>query len=368
MPTFAICRTKKIKTWATLARSTGHNCRTNADERPHLVKKLAGQPAWASAEIEVLTGAVGWNKEWQTEVEGMHLRKLAQGQSHTLAREFFLGASPEFFDGKSRAEVDAWARANMEWLAKRFGPERVKFACLHLDEQSPHIAAYVVGLKADPKKRGNGWTLSDNALGLGGSKDALVQLQTEYGLAMERFALSRGRRGSKASHQTTAAWRNKMAEPMDPIPVPKPPEATLGDRIDIEAYGKKVAQAAAAEVFKQFKPVRQRAQEVPALRKQLDKLLSEMARFGDLMKAHKKREDFFAQALAMLIGFEPDLNSQQGMVKTVNAVKTLREKLRGKPAPKPPQESAGEPGQASERQRARAPRAPRPGPGPQIGR
>lgn len=365
MPTFAICRTKKIKTWATLAKSTGHNCRTSADERPHLIKKLAGQPAWASTEIEVLTGAVGWQKDWQAEVDGMHLRKLAQGQSHTLAREFFLGASPEFFDGKSRAEVDAWAKANMDWLAQRFGAERVKFACLHLDEQSPHIAAYMVGLKADLKKRGNGWTLSDSALGLGGSRNALIELQTEYGRAMERFALTRGRRGSKATHQTVAAWRKKMAEPMAPISVPKPPEATLGDRIDIEAYGKKVARAAAAEVFKQFKPVRQRAQEVPALRKQLEKLLGETERFRPLIEAYKKREDFFAKALAMLIGFEPDLNSQQGMVKTVKAVKTLREKLRGKPAPTPPHEPAPASPAASERQRSRAPR---PSPGPQIGR
>ena len=368
MPTFAICRTKKIKTWATLARSAGHNCRTNADERPHLVKKLAGQPAWASAEIEVLTGEVGWQKDWQTEVEAMHLRKLAQGQSHTLAREFFLGASPEFFEGKSRAEVDAWAKANLEWLAERFGAERVKFACLHLDEQTPHIAAYVVGRKADPKNRGNGWTLSDNALGLGGSKAALVELQTEYGVAMERFALTRGRRGSKATHQTVAQWRKKMAEPLPAITVPKPPEATMGDRIDIEAYGKRVAREAAAEVYKQFKPVRQRAQEVPQLRKQLDKLLSEMERFRPLMEAYKKREDFFAKALGMLIGFEPDLNTQQGMTKTVKAVKALRHELRGDSPPTPPQPPAPVLPSASERQGARAARAVKPGPSPRIGR
>ncbi len=368
MPTFAICRTEKLKTWATLGKSTGHNCRTSADERPHLVKKTAGQPAWASAALHVLTGAVGWQKEWKAEVEGMHLRRLAQGQSHTLAREFFLGASPEFFEGKSRAEVDAWAKANMEWLTEKFGAERVKFAALHLDEQSPHIAAYVVPLKKDPKNRGNGWTLSDNALGLGGSKEALVQLQTDYGLAMERFALSRGRRNSKASHQTVAAWRKKMAEPLAPLMIPKPPEATMGDRIDIEAYGKKVARAAAAEVIKQFKPVRQRAQEVPALRRQLEKLLGEMERFRPLMEAYKKREEFFGKALAMLIGFEPDLNTQQGMVKTVKAVKTLRHQLRGKPASTPPQEPAPDSGPASERQGSSAARAQRPDRSPQIGR
>lgn len=367
MPTFAICRTEKVKTWATLAKSAGHNCRTSADARPHLVKESADQPAWASAEIEVLTGAVGWQRDWQNQVEGMHLRKLAQGQSHTLAREFLLGASPEFFAGKSRAEVDAWAKANMLWLSERFGHERVKFACLHLDEQSPHIAAYVVGLKADPKKRGNGWTLSDNALRLGGKKDALVELQTEYGRAMERFALTRGRRGSNATHQTVAAWRKKMAEPLPVIKVPRPPEATMGDRIDIEAYGKKVAREAGAEVYKQFKPIRQRAQEVPQLRKQLVKLLAEMERFRPLIEAYKRREDFFAKALAVLIGFEPDLNTQQGMVKTVKAVKTLRQQLGGDSTPTP-QAPASHLPTTGELQKSSAQRAPKSDPSPRIGR
>ena len=333
MPTFAICRTEKIKSWAVLAKSVGHNARTSADDRPHLVQKLGEQPAWADPGLHVLAGAIGWHKAWQTEVETMHLRKLAQGQAHTLAREFFLGASPEFFAGKSRGDVDAWATANMDWLTSKFGAERVKFAALHLDEQSPHLAVYVVPLKRDPKGRGNGWTLSDNALGLGGNKAALVELQTDYAQAMERFALHRGVRGSKATHQTVAAWRKRVARPLPATRVPTPPQATLADRIDIDGYGRKVAKSAAEEVFRQFRPMREQAESVPTLRHQLAKLLAELAQLRPLIDAYKRRQDVFAKALAMLIGFAPDLDSQHGMTKTVEAVEDLRRQLHGDESP-----------------------------------
>ena len=202
MPTFAICRTEKIKSWSSLTKSVGHNLRTGADERPHL-------NASAPDPLRVLCGAPDWVAAWRTDVTGMHLRQLAQGQSHTLAREFFLGMSPEWAEGKSPADIDAWAEANVEWLRARFGADRVRLAVLHLDEQTPHLAAYVVPLAADTNRagqvrtdRGNGWTLSDRVLGLGGGKDALVKLQDEYAAAMKRFALERGRRNSKAKHQT----------------------------------------------------------------------------------------------------------------------------------------------------------------------
>jgi hypothetical protein len=169
MPTFAICRTEKIKSWSSLTKSVGHNLRTSGDTRTHL-NDSAPEP------IRVLCGNADWVASWHVEVDGMHLRKLAQGQTHTLAREFFLGVSPEWAEGKSRQEVDEWATANLCWLRERFGVERVKLAVLHLDEQTPHIAAYLVPRAADTNRagvarsdRGNGWTLSDRVLGLGGS-------------------------------------------------------------------------------------------------------------------------------------------------------------------------------------------------------
>lgn len=364
MPTFAICRTEKIKSWSSLTKSVGHNLRTSADERAHL-------NASAPEPLRVLCGVPNWVASWRTQVNCMHLRQLAQGQSHTLAREFFLGMSPEWAGGKSQADIDAWAEANVEWMRARFGAERVKLVVLHLDEQTPHLAAYVVPLAADTNRagqvradRGNGWTLSDRVLGLGGSKDALVKLQDEYAAAMERFALERGRRNSKAKHQTVAEWRRLMAEPMTGITVPKPPEATLADRIDIEAYGKRVAKAAAQEVYRQFKPVQMQAKEAPKLRRQIAALLAEVAKLQPLIDIYKGQKDFFAKALARLLGFAPDLTTQQGLAKTVEAVKEARHALRGdEPAPLAARTDADRPARARAPRQPRPPRAPRNGAG-----
>lgn len=367
MPQFAICRTEKIKSWATLAKSVGHNLRTSADDRQHL-DESAPEP------LRVVAGSADWLGPWKEQVNGMHLRGLAQGQSHTLAREFFLGMSPEWAKGKTQPEIDAWAEANIAWLNERFGKDRVKLAVLHLDEQTPHIAAYVVPLKADANRagvvradRGNGWTLSDGSLGLGGSKDALSKLQDEYGAAMERFALTRGRRHSKARHETTAAWRHRMAEPLPAMAVPKPPAATLADRIDIEAYGKRVAKATAQAMFKQSKPMHDQAREVPKMRVQIEEMLAELARLRESIIALKGQRDFFAKALALILGFEPDLNTHHGMEKTVAAVKDARRKLRGK-EPEAAHAATSEASTIEPRKRAeRAPRQPRPARAPRHG-
>jgi hypothetical protein len=181
---------------------------------------------------------------------------------------------------------------------------------------------------------------------------------------MERFALERGRRNSRAKHQTVAEWRRLMAEPMAAITVPKPPEATLADRIDIEAYGKRVAKAAAQEVFRQFKPMQMQAKEVPKLRRQIAALLAEVAKLQPLIDLYKGQKDFFAKALARLLGFEPDLTTQQGVAKTVEAVKEVRHTMRGdEPAPLAARTDAGRPVRARAPRQPRPPRAPRHGAG-----
>lgn len=148
-------------------------------------------------------------------------------------------------------------------------------------------------------------------------------------------------------------------------------EPTIADRFDIEAYGKKVGKAAAEEVFRQFKPLQQQAKAVPKLRKQIEEMLAEMAQLRESIAALKGQRDFFAKALALILGFEPDLNTQQGMTKTVAAVKEARRQLRGEPGPPPAPEPAPEapridPNRSarSPNRKPRGPRAPRPGHGP----
>jgi len=303
--TYAILRTEKIKSWASLGKSVGHNMRTSGEARAHLAKNFEGP-------ILVLAGDPAWEKPWRKEVKAMWLPGLKQGDRHTLAREFFLGASPEFFAGKDAAAISHWATENVAWLIDRFGADRVKLAVLHLDEQSPHIAAYVVPLKADTNRagvlnigRGNGWTLSDVALGLGGSKADFVKLQDDYADRMKRFGLERGERGSKAEHQTIRQWLTQMHAALPSIQFPKTAPPTLNDRINVGNYGTRVAKAAAKEVHGKMLPAYRQATRVPALEAQIK-------RQAGLIEWLQRTTETLKRALGA-IGIEVDLDTQQGI-------------------------------------------------------
>ena len=87
---FAILRTEKIKDWSTLTKSIGHCLRTSTDDRTHLAADVA-EP------LRILLGEANWVADWKKCVDGMWLPKLKMGTTHTIAREFILTTSPEFF-------------------------------------------------------------------------------------------------------------------------------------------------------------------------------------------------------------------------------------------------------------------------------
>lgn len=324
MPTvapFAILRTEKIKDWATLAKSLGHCLRTSNDTRTHLA-------ADTGEAIRVLLGSTDWIDDWKKSVAEMWLPKLKMGTSHTIAREFILTTSPEFFENASKNEREDWIFENIDWLKKRFGPDRVKFACAHFDEQTPHISAYVVGIKEDknrkgePNKRGNGLTLSDSSIGLGGGKNELERLQDEYSAAMQKFSLRRGIKGSKATHQTTEKWRRQMTKPIDePVKIPKLEKPTSHDLKNVEAYGKRVSDRAARAIFEQMKPYHQQAKsrtsEVKILRAVVERL--------------EPIAQAFMRLLERLLGHSPRLDTIEGLDEAQQRINLLIASSQPKP-------------------------------------
>jgi hypothetical protein len=264
----------------------------------------------ASEGIRVLSGSTDWVDHWKKFVAEMWLPKLKMGTTHTLAREFILTTSPEFFEASSKKDREEWMSENIDWLKKRFGSERVKFACAHFDEQTPHISAYVVGLKEDKNRkgesnsRGNGWTLSDSSIGLGGAKNELEKLQDDYSIAMQKFSLRRGIKGSKATHQTTAKWRRQMAKPLDePVKIPKLEKPNAQDQKNIEAYGKRVADKAAKAVYEQMKPYHQQAKSRTA---EVRSLRAIVERLEPIAEA-------FMRLLERLLGHSPRLDTIEGL-------------------------------------------------------
>ncbi len=56
-----------------------------------------------------------------------------------LLSSFSVGASPEFFTGKNRDDIDAFFFECTEFFAERYGRKNIISAVVHLDETTPHM-------------------------------------------------------------------------------------------------------------------------------------------------------------------------------------------------------------------------------------
>lgn len=211
---FAILRVEKLSSWGNVAGSGAHTYRVdglapNADPvRKNLNATLVGTPQATLFDVKERVKAV-------TETP----RK-----NGVLCLELFLGASPEWWHGKSEKQIEEWSKTNIDWLKNHYGAANVVHAVLHRDETSPHIVAYVVP-ELDGKL---------NARGLVGGRAALSALQTNYATAMQPFGLERGIPGSKAKHNPVKRFYgniNRAAATMerhvDRLAKPVPPVIPL---------------------------------------------------------------------------------------------------------------------------------------------
>ena len=180
---FAILRTAKLSSWGNVAGSLAHTRRAtqqvapNADpSKTHMNQVLVGSEHTALADIQSRVNEVTKGK----------IRK-----NGVLCIEYMLGASPEFFKGKSQSEIDTWVNKNVEFLKEKHGINLIHVA-VHNDETSPHLVAYAV-----PEVNGK-----LNCREILGGREKVRKLQDSYAQAMSQFGLERGVEGSKSKHQT----------------------------------------------------------------------------------------------------------------------------------------------------------------------
>lgn len=115
-------------------------------------------------------------------------------KNRVVVAEFVLGFSPEM-EEKIMSQKDEWIKSNMEWIKKEFeskGAELIRWD-LHMDEQTPHIHAFV--LTTDEKGMFNGTRYF-------AKKKMLENYQTTYAEAMKPYGLVRGisKKLTKAKH------------------------------------------------------------------------------------------------------------------------------------------------------------------------
>ena len=177
---YAIMRAKKLANMGSVAASLQHCYRErethNADQErtpdnQHLVAKSTDE---AMGKLRVLLPE--------------KRRKDA-----VLAVEYVMTASPEWFAQATPEQEKAFFQRSLQWLADKYGADRIVTASIHRDEATPHLSAFVVPLTQDKRLSAKEFI---------GSRDKMRADQTTYAACVVDLGLERGIEGSKATHQT----------------------------------------------------------------------------------------------------------------------------------------------------------------------
>jgi len=267
---YAILRAKKLKSMGAIGGSLSHTFRTrdtaNADpERSELNEFGDGDsPELIKAALEA------------------RLPEKRRSDA-VLCVEYFIGASPEHFaqgDDGSAYFADA-----VEWLKARHGPENVLATAIHRDETSPHLVAYVVPLDDQGKL---------NAKSFLGGKAKLTAMQTDFAHEVGRkHGLERGMEGSRATHTTIREYYGMVGKAHGSMPSVDVPDPTLSERVNLKAYGNRVAEATIQQMAPEIRALRAKAAEAAEVKREAKSARSEA------LEATTKAERVIADAEAV---------------------------------------------------------------------
>ena len=109
-----------------------------------------------------------------------------------LAVEYVMSASPEWFVTATPEQEKALFQQSLQWLADKYGADRIITASIHRDETTPHLSAFVVPLTQDKRLSAKEFI---------GSRDKMRADQTSYAACVANLGLERGIEGSMANHQ-----------------------------------------------------------------------------------------------------------------------------------------------------------------------
>ena len=133
------------------------------------------------------------------------------GDKADVACEFLMSATPEYFEGKSREEIEEWGRASLEFITKGIGIEEknILHAVVHTDEKTPHMHVVAVPLvkKYDGRRKQDVLAISRKHFIK--TREDMAEVQTKYVEHMNKkgFSLERGLEKSDARHLDVARYK-----------------------------------------------------------------------------------------------------------------------------------------------------------------
>lgn len=194
MANFAILRVAKMNNFGSLSASGQHNFRErdtkNADAERTTLNEIGGAKSTPDLVKAVLD-----------------LLPPKRRKDAVICIEYMISASPEHFGEDWREAKNHGAdyfKDAIEWLEKRHGKGNVVCTTVHLDESTPHLAAYVVPRTADGRLSAKDFV---------GGRGALSKMQTSFASEVgAKHGLTRGVERSNAVHQDNAKIAPMTAE------------------------------------------------------------------------------------------------------------------------------------------------------------
>ncbi|MBK1794458.1 plasmid recombination protein [Devosia sp. WQ 349] len=197
--TMAIFRATKLKSREEISGSVAHLMRW---------RHAANADPDRTADNRIIIGSSNPLAEIDAALEGVWARS-----DSVRAIEVMISASLEWWERATPEMMEQWIAANVRFLVGAFGDGTIAHLQLHLDERTPHLTGYVV-----PVVRGR-----LNAKAFLGGKQKMRELQDKAAAAVAHLGISRGVKGSQASHVSLAkfyAALDDKVETPDPEIVP----------------------------------------------------------------------------------------------------------------------------------------------------
>lgn len=196
MGNFAILRVQKVKTMSSLAARGRHNFREQ--DTPNAEGDRLG--------LNVVEGAKSTDELLKAVSD---LLPTKRRKDAVIGLEYLITASPEHFgeDWQStKNHGQAYFQDAISWLEAKHGKGCVVCKTVHLDESTPHLAAFVVPLVGGKL----------NAKAFTGGAKVLAGMQTDFAASVGlKHGLERGEFRSNAVHQDNAKIKPMVIERLE---------------------------------------------------------------------------------------------------------------------------------------------------------
>lgn len=245
---------EKIKTSATLTRTSFHNERTEGDKTgdhidlrrvsfnetlhgeehvdlwKNIASKITGKN-YSEDEFYYESGRCKINKNILHYADGrklnknavlafeckshypgeMSLAKLVNGQVIYLTNDELKNPPEDSFQWPTDMEkFNAWKETTNQFILDKFGKENVEQVVLHMDESTPHIHAVVTPMVKD--EHGHVRFKADEILG---GRKKCAELQTEYANAVSHLGFHRGQEFSQDMNKGLNQARHLLTKSLD---------------------------------------------------------------------------------------------------------------------------------------------------------